>query len=106
MSPSTSIKVEDEAKRQRGINLRTYNAAEKRWVMTWLTAAATPPSGFTATSTDERIVMISDEPGPRGFYRRITFFDMQENSFEWKQERSKDQQQWLEIYRIHGTRKN
>ena len=64
-----------------------------------------PPSGFTATSTDESIVMLSDQPGPDGFHSRITFFDIRAGSFEWKLERSKDQQQWREIYRIHGVRK-
>ena len=105
VSPPAAVKVEDETRRQRGINLRTFNPQEKHWVMTWLTAAAAPPSGFTATSTEDHIIMLSDQPGPGGFYRKITFFDMQDKSFEWKLERSKDQKQWREVYRIHGTRK-
>ncbi len=57
------------------------------------------------TITDERIVMLSDQPGLGGFHSRITFFDIKAGSFEWKLERSKDQKQWLEVYRIHGVRK-
>ena len=105
VSPPAAQKLDDESKRTRGINLRVYNAEEKKWVMTWLTVAALPPSGFTATSTDESIVMLSDKPGPGGFHSRITFFDIKDSSFEWKLERSKDQDQWLEVFRIHGTRK-
>ena len=105
VSPPAAQKVDDETKRQRGINLRVYNPAEKKWVMTWLTVGAAPPSGFTATSTQDQIVMLSDKPGPGGFHARITFFDMTSNSFEWKMERSKDQETWLEVYRIHGKRK-
>ncbi len=105
VSPPASEAVEDESKRQRGINLRVYNPAEKKWVMTWLTVAGLPPSGFTATSTEESIVMLSDKPGANGFHSRITFFDMKEDTFEWKLEWSKDKESWREVYRIHGKRK-
>ncbi|MEM7081782.1 MAG: hypothetical protein AAF465_03530 [Pseudomonadota bacterium] len=105
VSPPVEQKVDDESTRTRGVNLRVYNPAEKKWVMTWLTTAATPPSGFTAVSDAETIVMLSDKPGANGFHSRITFFDIQDNSFEWKMEWSKDQKQWLEVHRIHGVRK-
>ncbi len=105
VSPPAAQKIDNESKRQRGVNLRVYNSAEKKWVMTWLTVAALRPTGFTAISSSERIVMRSDKPGPIGFHSRITFFDIKDNTFEWKLERSKDQENWLEVYRIHGTRK-
>ncbi len=105
-SPPISEIVEDESKRQRGTNLRIYNPATKQWVMTWLTVLSKTPVGFTATSTDEQIVMLSDIQNPQGFFGRITFFDMTEASFEWKLEWSKDKEQWTEVYRIHGTRQS
>ncbi len=105
MSPPASEAVEDESKRQRGTNLRIYNPTTEQWVMTWLTVQSTTPASFTATSTDEEIVMLSDIANPQGFFGRITFFDMQENSFEWKLEWSKDKESWAEVYKIHGTRK-
>ncbi len=105
VSPPAAEKVDNEAMRQRGINLRTYNVKDNQWVMTWLTAAAAPPTRFTASSTDERIVMLGDEPNANGFYSRITFFDIKDDSFEWKLEWSKDQKQWREVSRIHGVRK-
>jgi hypothetical protein len=104
-SPPISEAVEDESKRQRGTNLRIYNPTTKQWVMTWLTVASTTPASFTATSTPEQIVMLSDTANPQGFWGRITFFDIAENSFEWKLEWSKDKETWSEVYKIHGSRK-
>ncbi len=72
--------------------------------MTWLTIASTTPASFTATSNEEEIVMLSDLANPQGFFSRITFFDMQKDSFEWRLEWSKDKASWMEVYRIHGAR--
>lgn len=104
-SPPMSEAVEDESKRQRGTNLRIYNPEKKQWVMTWLTIASQEPATFTAISTDDEIVMLSTVANPQGFWGRITFFDMTEDSFEWKLEWSKDKESWFEVYRIHGTKK-
>lgn len=104
-SPPLSDVLEDESTRQRGINLRIYNPAEKKWILTWLTIASTKPATFTATSSDEEIVMLADVVNPQGFHSRITFFDITATKFEWKLEWSKDQESWTEVYRIHGTRK-
>ena len=49
--------------------------------------------------------MLADAANPQGFFGRITFFDMTDDSFDWKLEWSKDKEQWQEVYRIHGTRK-
>ena len=105
-SPSMAEPLEDESKRQRGINLRIYNPAEEKWILTWLTTAAKKPMSITALSDDEKIVMLVDNPNPQGFYSRITFFDIKDTTFEWKMEQSKDQQNWREVYRIHGKRKS
>ena len=104
-SPPKSEAVEDESKRQRGTNLRIYDPTQKQWVMTWLTPGSKQPQSFTASSDGHTIVMLGDQPNPQGYHTRITFFDIAADSFEWKLEWSKDQQQWREVYRIHGTRK-
>lgn len=104
ISPPLSEEVEDESKRTFGTNLRIFNPGTEQWVMTWLTPGSTEPASFTATSTADEIVMLSEKPNPQGFYGRITFFDMSESSFEWKLEWSKDKENWLEVYRIHGKR--
>lgn len=105
-SPPSSESVDDESKRQRGTNLRIYNPETEQWVMTWLTVTSKAPAAFTATSSDDEIVMSSEVLNPQGFFIRITFFDIRKDSFEWKQEWSKDKETWTEVYRIHGTRAN
>jgi hypothetical protein len=104
-SPPKSEHLDDESKRQRGTNLRVYNTGEEKWVLTWLTPNSTAPQNFTATTTLNSMIMLSDEPDARGNHHRITFFDIQEQSFEWKLEWSQDQKKWTEVYRIHGTKK-
>jgi len=104
-SPPLSQPLDDESTRQRGINLRIYNPDEEKWVLTWLTAKSTTPNNFTAVSDSHGVVMFSNVVDANGNYRRITFFDMTKNTFEWKLEWSKDQESWLEVYRIHGALK-
>lgn len=104
-APPLAEKLDDESKRQQGINLRIYNPKEKKWVLTWLTTASAEPANFTAQSTDSEVVMLRDDKDANGNYRRITFFDIEEDTFEWKMEWSQDKQSWLEVARIHGKRK-
>lgn len=105
ISPPLDVAVEDEGARQRGTNLRIYNTAEKKWVLTWLTIRSAVPANFTAVSNDEEIVMFADLVNPQGYHSRITFFDMTDTTFEWKLEWSKDKESWFEVHRIHGKRK-
>jgi hypothetical protein len=104
-SPSLSQELEDESKRQRGINLRIYNPTEKKWVLTWLTIASKKSLAISALSTDEQVVMLTDEANAQGQHTRYTFFDMTASRFEWKMELSPDQENWREVYRIHATKK-
>ncbi len=105
-SPPLSEPLDDESKRQRGINLRIYNPAEEKWILTWLTTASTQAMRITATSNDDEIVMLVDGLNPQGFHSRVTFFDMTETHFEWKMEWSRDEETWFEVHRIHGTKKS
>ena len=104
-SPSMSQKVEDESKRQRGVNLRIYNAEEGEWVQTWLTPTSKSPKNFSASSSMDELVMLSYDADSRGNYHRITFYEMSDKEFRWKLEWSKDKTNWLEVYRIVGTKK-
>jgi len=104
-SPPLSEPLADESKRQRGINLRVYNSSEKKWILTWLTTGSSKPLAMTATSTPERIVMLSDGKDQRGNYQRFTFFDMSDDKFEWTLEWSQDKEQWRTVYKIHATKK-
>jgi len=104
-SPPDSVEMENESKRQRGINLRIYSTSGKKWVLTWLATQSSEPVTLTAFSDDEKMVMLTDRKNPQGKFGRITFFDITEDHFEWKLEWSDDQVQWLEVHRIHGTRR-
>ena len=104
-SPPLSEVLDDESKRQRGINLRIYNPTEKKWVLTWLTVSSKKSLAISALSTDDSVVMLTDEPNAQGKHTRYTFFDMTESTFEWKMELSPDKENWREVYRIHATKK-
>jgi len=100
-SPSRQTPLEDESKRQRGVNLRIYNTATNQWVLTWLTTASPKSLPMTAQSTDTQMVMLTDGVNAQGQYTRYTFFDLKPNAYEWKMELSKTKEDWREVYRIH-----
>jgi hypothetical protein len=104
-SPPLSEQVNPPAKRQMGTNIRVYNVDKKQWLMAWIDAQAKTVGVYTAQSNEHGIVMLSVGKLPSGKYGRITFFDIKDNSFEWKSEWSDDgQTNWLEVYRIHGRK--
>jgi hypothetical protein len=89
---------------QRGTNIRIYDTAEERWEMAWIANTARSLSTYMATNEpDGSVVMTSYWGVPQ--MRRITFFDMRANSFEWKLEFTQDEgETWNEVFRIHGER--
>lgn len=89
---------------QRGTNIRIYDPAEDRWEMAWIANSARSLSTYMATNEPDGSVVMTSHWGVPNM-RRITFFDMQEDSFEWKLELSNDEgETWLEVFRIHGSR--
>ncbi|WP_299083774.1 hypothetical protein [uncultured Paraglaciecola sp.] len=104
-SPPLSEEVAPASKRQMGTNIRVFDNDKKQWLMIWTTTAGKAVNLFSAESNDKQIVMRSKQKTPQGKYSRITFFDLQKNSFEWKLEWSNDgKNNWLEVHRIHGLR--
>lgn len=105
-SPPLSEQISDPNKRQIGTNLRIYNQEKNQWLMAWMTKTGKSIEAYSAKSDNAKIVMLAKQKNPQGYFSRITFFDMQQDSFEWKMEWSTDgQNNWLEVHRIHGTRK-
>lgn len=104
ISPAPDVQMEDESKRQRGINLRIYDKANEQWVMTWLTARSQKPQNFTAVSDGKQLVMSNEVRNKQGKWTRITFHNVTDKTFEWKMDWSKDKENWTTVYRIHGTR--
>lgn len=104
-SPPLSEEVEQSSKRQVGTNLRVFDKDKQQWLMAWVTKAGKTVDLYSAVSDSNQIVMLSQHKTPQGKYARITFFDMQQDSFEWKLEWSNDgKTNWLEVHRIHGKR--
>jgi hypothetical protein len=104
-SPPLSESVEQPNKRQIGTNLRVFDRDKQQWLMAWITKEGNTVDTYSAESDNDLIVMLSKHKTPQGKYARITFFDMQQDSFEWKLEWSDDgKNNWLEVYRIHGKR--
>lgn len=105
-SPPPDTKMEDPTKRQIGTNIRVFNKSKNEWIMAWLTKAGQRVDVYTAKSDGKTIVMYTPPLTKGAQHRRITFFDMRQNSFEWKMEFSKDgKTNWLEVHRIHGKRR-
>jgi hypothetical protein len=104
-SPPLSVAVEQSTMRQVGTNLRVFDKEKQQWLMAWITKAGKAVALFSAVSDSDQIVMLSQQKTPQGYHARITFFDMQQDSFEWKLEWSKDgNSKWFEVHRIHGKR--
>ena len=101
ISPSMDS-PEPKQGRQYGTNVRIYNPQEKRWEMLWASNTGKKLEGFVATADGSKIVMRGDYNGAD---TRITFYAIEEQSFAWKMERIIDEQ-WKEIYRIKGVRKD
>jgi len=106
-SPPLSEQLSDPDKRSIGTNLRIYDQDKQQWLMVWMTKSGKSVDVYAAKSDSEQIVMLAKQKNPQGYFSRITFFDMQQDSFEWKMEWSADgDKNWLEVHRIHGSRKN
>jgi len=106
VQPPRAVDVDDEKTRTVGVNIRKYDPDADKWVMAWITKAPGGVQTFSATSTDEELVMVEDVPSAQGSIRRITFYNMTGATFDWRMEVSSDDgANWREIYRIKGTLK-
>ncbi|TQV73648.1 hypothetical protein FLL45_12300 [Aliikangiella marina] len=105
ISPSMSKPAPAQG-RQFGTNIRIYNQKEKRWHMAWIANTGQKVESFKAIEQDGKIIMLGHYQGAN---TRITFFDINQNSFSWMMERethanTKDKKIWQTIYKIQGTR--
>lgn len=91
-----------ESGRQYGTNIRIYNPKQDRWEMAWASSKGQKVDTFTATRTDQGILM---EGVFAGNPSRILFHDLRENRFSWNLRVADAEGQWQEVYRIEGTRR-
>ena len=101
IAPALSIPVQN-GQRQYGTNIRIYNPQKKQWEMAWMSSNGKKMDTFIAEEDSDKIVMT-------GFYlgtnARITFFNMSDASFDWKLELQQQDESWLEVSRLKGTKK-
>jgi hypothetical protein len=104
-SPPLDDHSVEPSQRQIGTNIRIFNQESGQWIMAWLTKEGKRVDTYFATTDGQSIVMTTAPLIKGGKHRRITFFDIHKDSFEWKLELSDDgKSKWLEVYRIHGKR--
>jgi len=88
----------------RGTNIRIYDTEEDRWEMAWIASRTRSLSTYTAQNGPDGSIVMRDLFGVAQ-PSRITFYDIREDSFEWKLEFTQDEgETWFEVFRIHGTR--
>lgn len=88
--------------RQFGTNIRIYNPKAQRWEMAWMSSNGKKLDTFFATETDSEVVMTGFYAGAES---KITFFNITEQSFDWKLEQQQKDGTWIEVYRIKGKKK-
>lgn len=94
--------VEPETGRQYGTNIRIFNPKENRWEMAWASISGKKVDTFRAQEVDNKIIMTGLYNGRSS---KITFFNIQAKSFDWKLEyQQAENNVWLEVYRISATR--
>lgn len=70
-----------------GTTIRFYDADQRKWRVTWVSAVAKAVTVLEGREEDGRIVLYSDNPRGR---TRWTFSDITDRNFVWRGERSSD----------------
>lgn len=101
IAPPIGVEVKN-GQRQFGTNIRIFNPKESQWEMGWIASNGKELKTFTAIEDNEKIVMKGVFGGGNS---QITFFNITENSFDWKLQLEQKDKSWPEVYRIKGTKK-
>ena len=87
-----------------GTNIRIYNSKEKQWEMAWIDSQRRKLATFKAVYEDGKIIMNGRNAG--GQTVRNTFYNIANDSFDWKQEWTMDKgKTWFDVSRIHCERR-
>lgn len=94
-----------------GTNLRVYDPETDSWEIQWVASSLVHFQLITARAVGDTVVMHGEAPAGGGFpahARRITFFDITDDRFEWKYEATKSGTDtgWSEFSRLHCTKVN
>lgn len=105
VKPGYNVEVDDPTKRIIGTNVRVWDTKAEKWMMSWIHTAPGAPQTWTATSTPEEIDMEFTPQGAEESVRRIKFFNMSGDHFDWMMYVRGEDGEWAEGYKIRGTRK-
>lgn len=87
-----------------GTNIRIYNPQKKKWEIAWFTNGSNSMSRLEAEFKNNEIVM-TPLPVEGKPLRRIVFYEIAKDSFQWRSERSADGgETWSANFRIEGKR--
>jgi hypothetical protein len=88
-----------------GTNIRIYNPEEKQWHMAWIDKTNRRLASFTAVY--ENGIMKMDGTNAKGRHIKNIFSNISKESFDWVQQWTFDKgKSWVEVARIHCTKKN
>ncbi len=98
------IVVDSEGKETTsGTNIRIFNSEENQWHMAWIDKTQRRTAVFTAKNIDGTVLM--EGTNATGREVKITFYDISQNSFNWKQEWTFDGgQNWVTVVKLKATR--
>ncbi len=87
-----------------GTNIRIYNPTDQQWHMAWIDKNNRTLATFTAVNVNGNVVMTGKNAKGRDV--KITFFNLTDKEFDWKQEWTFDGgANWVTVTKIHGVRK-
>lgn len=86
------VSVDAEGREFHGTNIRSFNPRTNKWDNRWLPAGSLQWKYYEAERKGETMVMTGGEGSdPRGsFIDRNTFYDIGENGWRWRKDRSYD----------------
>ncbi|MGH7710415.1 MAG: hypothetical protein ACRD2A_09965 [Vicinamibacterales bacterium] len=93
-----------------GLNVRSYDVNKKVWTMKWLNALGgnwtdLGSDALGGLTMDERsITYVLHEPVAGHAFTRATYFDISEEFFGWRGERSNNRKEWEEFLVIEAHR--
>lgn len=81
---------------KKGTNLRIFNNDENKWYMSWIDASNRKTAVFTATNSEGTVKM--DGINALGRHVQNTFFNITDETFQWKQEWTFDEgKTWIAV---------
>ena len=96
-------KAEDPKTIFYGVGIRIYNEEVNKWESVWVDTSNKKLEFREASSNDNEIILY--QTNNEGEKIRITYFDMEEKSFEWKQEVfSANKNSWIATQLIHAKK--